>query len=94
MPLLNARNAEFLHNEVPGIQIAEQTRRRLHGKEGAEANEEGLAIARELCEAVLDHFRGVYLITPLLRSDLTSSLSRFIKEKARQARAAAASVEA
>jgi len=73
MPLLNSRNAEFLHNEVPGIVIPEGMRDRLRGKEGAEANAEGLAIARDLCDAVLEHFPASILITPLMRYDLTSA---------------------
>jgi methionine synthase I (cobalamin-dependent)/5,10-methylenetetrahydrofolate reductase len=79
MPLLNSRNAEFLHNEVPGIVIPEGMRDRLRGKEGAEANEEGLAIARDLCDAVLEYFPGIYLITPLMRYDLTVSLSQHVR---------------
>ncbi|MDB6109347.1 MAG: yitJ, partial [Pedosphaera sp.] len=81
MPLLNSRNAEFLHNEVPGIVIPESMRERLRGKEGAEANAEGLAIARDLCDAVLEFFPGIYLITPLMRFDLTVSLSQHVRGK-------------
>jgi methionine synthase / methylenetetrahydrofolate reductase(NADPH) len=83
MPLLNTRNAEFLHNEVPGISIPEAVRDRLRGKEGVEANEEGLAVARELCDLVLDYFKGIYLITPLMRFDLTARLSTAIRAQER-----------
>src|SRR3954468_218790 len=41
MPLLNGRNAEFLHNEVPGINIPDSIRTRMRNKEGKEGNEEG-----------------------------------------------------
>jgi methionine synthase / methylenetetrahydrofolate reductase(NADPH) len=82
MPLLNARNAEFLHNEVPGIVIPDPVRERLRGKDGAAGNEEGLRIARELCESVLSCFKGVYLITPLMRFDLTVQLSTFVRQQA------------
>lgn len=81
MPLLNSRNAEFLHNEVPGILIPDSIRERLRGKEGPSGNNEGLAIARDFCQEVLEHFKGIYLITPLMRFDLTADLSRFIREK-------------
>ncbi len=83
MPLLNARNAEFLHNEVPGIVIPEAVRDRLRGKEGAAATHEGLEIARELCDSVLNCFRGIYLITPLMRFDLTAQLSHSIRQQDR-----------
>ncbi len=81
MPLLNSRNAEFLHNEVPGISIPEAIRERFRGKEGSAGNAEGLAIAQELCAAVLEHFRGLYLITPLLRYDLTVELARYVRSQ-------------
>jgi methionine synthase I (cobalamin-dependent)/5,10-methylenetetrahydrofolate reductase len=82
MPLLNSRNTEFLHNEVPGIVIPDPLRERMRGKEGAVGNAEGLAIARELCDAVLEHFEGIYLITPLMRFDLTAELSRHVRAQA------------
>ena len=87
MPLLHARNAEFLHNEVPGINIPAPIRERFRGKEGGEANAEGLKISRELCEAVLTHFKGIYLITPLMRYDLTVDLSQFVRDQAGAPRA-------
>ena len=84
MPLLNARNTEFLHHEVPGIHIPDAIRERMRGREGVEGNAMGLAIARELCAAVHEYFRGIYLITPLLRYDLTAALSRQVRlERAR-----------
>ena len=83
LPLLNARNTEFLHHEVPGISIPDSVRDRMRGKEGTEGNAVGLAIARELCDAVLEHFPGIYLITPLLRYDLTVELTRYVRKQER-----------
>ncbi len=74
MPVLNSRNAEFLHNEVPGISIPESLRERLRHLEGPKAAEAGLDAARALGEAVLERFRGVYLITPFTRYDLSVRL--------------------
>lgn len=79
MPLLNARNAEFLHNEVPGISIPDRVRERMRGKEGAEGEQEGLAIAREQAAEVLARFRGIYLITPLVRYTVSAQLSLAIR---------------
>jgi methionine synthase I (cobalamin-dependent)/5,10-methylenetetrahydrofolate reductase len=81
MPLLNMRNTEFLHHEVPGITIPDVTRERMRGKEGPVGNAEGIAIARELCDAVLEHFNGIYLITPLMRYDLTVELSQHVRQQ-------------
>jgi homocysteine S-methyltransferase len=81
MPLLNARNTEFLANEVPGITIPHPVRERMRGKEGEEGRKEGLAVAREMAESVLEHFPGIYLITPLARYDLTVELSKWVREQ-------------
>ncbi|PWI58061.1 bifunctional homocysteine S-methyltransferase/methylenetetrahydrofolate reductase [Sulfoacidibacillus thermotolerans] len=83
MPLLSQRNAEFLHNEVPGISLSQEARRRMSLFQGARAREEGVAIARELIDAAMEHFHGIYLITPLLRYEMTADLTRYVKEKAK-----------
>jgi len=75
MPLLSSRNAEFLHNEVPGIKIAEAVRERLrHAPDDATATRIGLQVAREVREVALEAFRGVYLITPFLRYEVSVDL--------------------
>jgi homocysteine S-methyltransferase len=75
MPLLSSRNAEFLHNEVPGIKIAESLREKLrHAPDDAAATRLGLEIAREVRDIALEAFRGVYLITPFLRYDVSVEL--------------------
>ncbi len=78
-PLLNGRQAEFLHNEVPGIVIPEAVRAAMAGKEGAEGRAEGLKIAKDACRSVLDHFPGVYLITPFLAYETTAELAHFVR---------------
>ena len=79
MPLLNSRNTEFLHNEVPGIVIPDYIRERMRGKEGESGFQEGLLIAREVAAEVLSHFKGIYLITPLIRYEATAALSQLIR---------------
>lgn len=74
MPLFGARNAEFLHNEVPGIVLTDEVRQRMQGKEGAEGAEAGLAIAEEIQSEILHYFSGLYLITPLLRYEMSLAL--------------------
>jgi homocysteine S-methyltransferase len=75
MPLLSSRNAEFLHNEVPGIKIDDAVRERLrHCPDDAAATQIGLEVAREVRQVALEAFRGVYLITPFLRYDVSVEL--------------------
>jgi len=80
-PLLNGRQATFLHNEVPGIKIPPEALARMEGKEGEEGRNEGIQIAKEIAEAVLDHFPGIYLMTPFQRYDTTVELCDFVRRK-------------
>ena len=78
-PLLSGRQADFLHNEVPGIVVPEQVRIQMAGCEGDEGRARGLAIAREISRAALERFPGVYLITPFLRYSTTVELAAFAR---------------
>lgn len=68
MPLASSRNAEFLHNEVPGMQIPAHIRDRMAtvGR-GADARREGVVIAQQMLEAVKDRVRGAYIMPPFGR---------------------------
>jgi len=69
-PLVSARNAEFLANEVPGVvvppAIVDRMRRASNrGKEFALA--EGIAIAREMFDRVRPHVQGIQVSAPFGR---------------------------
>ena len=83
MPLLSSRNAEFLHHEVPGIRLPEETRQRMReaGEDPATALEVGMTITKELLEEAVKLFNGIYLITPFLRYELSLELIDFIKTR-------------
>jgi homocysteine S-methyltransferase len=71
LPLVSYKNAEFLHNEVPGMQIPEEIRERMRKTPGGEAaRKEGVKIAREMLFAVRDRVHGAYLMPPLGRYEL------------------------
>ncbi len=71
LPLASYRNAEFLHNEVPGMQVPESVRERMRrAGTGAAARKEGVAIAREMLSAVHDRVVGAYVMPPLERYEL------------------------
>jgi len=68
LPLASYRNAEFLHNEVPGMSIPEPIRNRMQrAKKGAEARAEGLKIAQETLLEVAQRVVGAYIMPPLGR---------------------------
>lgn len=79
-PLASGRNAEYLHNEVPGIQLSDEVRRRMSGLEGAEGRAEGVKIAQELLDVAMAHFNGIYLMTPFLAYEMTVALTKYVKD--------------
>jgi len=83
MPLVSGRNANFLHNEVPGIEIPERVRKRMFKFEDERARREGLIVAAEIVESLLDYFKGIYLITPFMRYEMCVELmEKFHKPRA------------
>ncbi len=73
LPLVSARHASFLHNEVPGISIPEQTRRQMEmaGEDGAKV---GVELAVALIEAVKSWAQGIYLVPQFSRYDLVAEI--------------------
>ncbi len=64
MPLRSARQAEFLHHEVPGIDIPKHVRERLAGLSKEDAPKYGVEVAQNLlieAKALVD---GAYLMPP------------------------------
>ncbi|WHX99786.1 bifunctional homocysteine S-methyltransferase/methylenetetrahydrofolate reductase [Neobacillus sp. DY30] len=88
MPLTGSRNAEFLHNEVPGIKIAQSIRDRMAAlsDQPLQAAREGIEITKSLIDTALDLFNGIYLITPFLRYELTTELAIYARQRASQVR--------
>ncbi len=82
MPLTSHRNAEFLHNEVPGIRLSEDVRARMARYEGEDARKQGVEIAFELMETARRYFKGIYLITPFMRYEMTVELTSYLKKQA------------
>ncbi len=83
LPLSSSRNAEFLHKEVPGMQIPDAIRERMRkaGK-GDDARREGIAIACEALEALRERVAGAYIMPPLGRYDMAAEIiARFAADR-------------
>ena len=67
LPLASSKNAEFLHNEVPGMQVPDNIRRRLkQAPTRAEQREIGIQVARDTLALAHEHprVRGAYIYPP------------------------------
>jgi len=69
LPLRSAKQAEFLHNEVPGISIPDEIRASMRAAPPAEQGQCGVAIARELAREIREQAHGLYLVPTGARFD-------------------------
>jgi len=73
LPLTSHRNAEFYHNEVPGMNVPEEVRERMRlAGTGENGRCEGVRIAREALEiaAAIPMIRGAYVMPPFNRYEM------------------------
>ncbi|GAC41654.1 5,10-methylenetetrahydrofolate reductase [Paenibacillus popilliae ATCC 14706] len=82
MPLASGRNAEYLHNEVPGIHLSDEVRERMKGLEGENGRREGVAIAKDLLDVAMKNFNGIYFMTPFMFYEMTVELTEHVWQKA------------
>jgi methionine synthase I (cobalamin-dependent)/5,10-methylenetetrahydrofolate reductase len=78
LPLVNAKNANFLHNEVPGISIPDEIKRRIEaaGDNGVKA---GIEITVELVEQLKAWAGGVYIIPQFHKYDMVAEIIEKVK---------------
>ncbi|MEG2505858.1 MAG: methylenetetrahydrofolate reductase [Carnobacterium sp.] len=85
IPLVSSRNAEFLHNEVPGILLTDETRERMRmAEEEGRGLEVGMTIAKELIDEICQEFNGIYLMTPFMNYEISAELCEYIQAKKQQ----------
>ncbi len=71
LPLYSHRNAEFLHNEVPGMTIPDDIRERMRkAGSGEQAQLEGVKVAQEATLAARELGQGVYVMPPFNKVEL------------------------
>jgi homocysteine S-methyltransferase len=78
LPLHSSRHAEFLHNEVPGITVPEEIRRRLR-----EAGDHALRVGIETAQAILAEVRrryaGAYLMPSFGRFEVVAEVLEAVR---------------
>lgn len=77
IPLHSSRHAEYLHNEVPGIDVPDRVRERMR-MAGDHGHDEGLLLAQELLAEARSLIQGVYLGPSYGRYDIVSTLTRML----------------
>ncbi|MFQ6070335.1 MAG: bifunctional homocysteine S-methyltransferase/methylenetetrahydrofolate reductase [Candidatus Aminicenantales bacterium] len=81
-PLFSLRNAEFMHNEVPGASVPREVMKRMSKaqEKGPEtARKEGVAIARETLAKIKNEVQGVQISPPLGRYELALEVLEAIR---------------
>lgn len=73
LPLQSTKHAEFLHNEVPGITLTNDARKRMQVA-GAHGRAEGVAMAQELLLDLKPHAQGVYLMPSFGRYEVAAEV--------------------
>ncbi|MCH8854331.1 MAG: methylenetetrahydrofolate reductase, partial [Planctomycetes bacterium] len=78
-PFVSGRNAEFLHNELPGVSVPEPLLARMAKTDKKTGVTEGINIAKELIEQYWEHSQGMYIIPPFNRYEVAAELVEFIQ---------------
>jgi homocysteine S-methyltransferase len=87
LPLASHRNAEFLHNEVPGMSIPTEYRERMAKVGGGPAaRAEGIKIAQEALAAVKHRVAGAYVMPPFNRVDSALAVLEVARDRWKPAR--------
>ncbi len=74
-PLASLRNATFMQNEVPGVEIPDSVMQRMGSVEGREDQlKMGVEIARESVERVRDRVAGIQVSAPFGKIDIALSV--------------------
>ncbi len=76
LPLMSSKHAEFLHNEVPGITLTDDARRRMKDA-GERGIEEGITLAQELLLDTKEFVAGTYLMPSFGRYDVCAEIVRW-----------------
>ncbi len=79
LPLVNARHANFLHHEVPGVEIPETLRKRME-QAGENGTRTGIQIAIELIEEMKPVTQGVYLMPAFNRYDAAAEIVEAVRD--------------
>jgi len=81
MPLRSARQAEFLHHEVPGIDIPKHIREKLATLSAEDAPKFGVEVAQNLLAKAQPLVNGAYIMPPASAPDLAGDVIEAINTR-------------
>lgn len=81
MPLVGYKNAQFINNEVPGIEIEQEIIEMFKDKSREESERIGINLSIKSINKLYKHVAGFYLMTPLRRTHVICELIKEIREK-------------
>ncbi len=81
MPLVGYKNAQFINNEVPGIEIEQEIVEMFRDKSREESERIGINLSIKSINKLYKHVAGFYLMTPLRRTHVICELIKEIREK-------------
>ncbi len=79
LPLVSLKHANFLHHEVPGVSIPEETRQRME-KAGEDGPRVGVELAVELIQKIKPWAQGIYIMPQFNRYDMLAEIIEAVKE--------------
>ncbi len=85
LPLQSHRHAEFLHNEVPGIQLTDEARERMR-LAGNDGRREGVKLAQELVLSARDVVHGIYIMPSFGRYEVAAEVLDVVDDRSLSAR--------
>ena len=80
LPIVSYRNALFIDNEIPGIEVKEEVINQYKDKSKEEATDIAVELSNQLIHQVADFCDGFYLMTPFNRVDIIEKLINKIRD--------------
>ncbi|QNU67743.1 bifunctional homocysteine S-methyltransferase/methylenetetrahydrofolate reductase [Ruminiclostridium herbifermentans] len=81
MPLVGYKNAQFINNEVPGIEIEQEIIEMFKDKSREESERIGINLSLNSINKLYNYVAGFYLMTPLRRTHVICELIKEIRNK-------------
>ncbi len=79
MPIVSYRNAQYMSGEIAGIRVCEEIAELYRDLDRDECSKLAVRITTAIAEHMLPYVDGFYMITPFMRTDLTTAILAQLK---------------